>query len=111
MASKIFNSKCIKCSKGFLKTKQKTVPCAQCSNHLHLKCTDLNKNTYQSFSGDGDFICQYCSHYLCITCEKHAYDKQDGIFCVGCNLWIRRWCARVSKLEYKCLTEKSVETW
>ena len=20
----------------------------------------------------------------------------------GCNLWMHRWCARVSKLEYKC---------
>ena len=55
MASKILNLKCIKCSKGFLNTKQKTVQCAQYSNHLHLKCTDLNKNTYQSFSGDKDF--------------------------------------------------------
>ena len=111
MASKTLNSKCIKCSKGFLNTKQKTVQCTLSSNHLHLKCTDLKKNTYQSFSGDKDFICQYCSHYPCISYEKHVYDKLDGIFCDGCNLWTHRWCARVSKLEYKCLTEKSVETW
>ena len=111
MASKTLNSKCIKCSKGFLNTKQKTVQCTLCSNHLHLKCIDLNKNAYQSFSGDKDFICQYCSHYPCITCQKHVYDKQDGFFCDGCNLWTHRWCTRVSKLEYKCLTEKSVETW
>ena len=52
MASKILNSKCITCSKGFLNTKQKTVQRAQCSNCFRLKCTDLNKNTYQSFSGD-----------------------------------------------------------
>ena len=62
MDFKILSSKCIKCSKGFLNTKQKTVQCAQYSNHLHLKYTDLNKNIYQSFSGDKDFICQYCSH-------------------------------------------------
>ena len=80
MASKISKSNCIKCSVGVLNTKQKTVQCTQCSNHLHLKGTDLNKNTYQSFSGDKDFICQYCSHYSCITCEQHAYDKQDRIF-------------------------------
>ena len=111
MASKILNSKCIKCCKGFLNTKRKTVQCTPCSNNLHLKCTDLDKNTYQSFSGDKHFICQYCSHYSCITCEKQVYDKQHGIFCDGCNLWTHRWCARLSKLECKCLTEKSVETW
>ena len=58
-----------------------------------------------------DFICQYCSRYSCITCDRHVYDKQDGIFCDDCNIWTHRRCARVSKLEYKCLTEKSVETW
>ena len=78
MASKTLNSKCIKCSKGFLNTNGKTVQCTLCSNHLHLKCTDLNKNSYQSFSGDKDFICQYCSYYSCITCEKHVYYKQHG---------------------------------
>ena len=57
-----------------------------------------------------DFICQYSSHYSCITCEKHVYDKEGGIFCDGCNLWSHGWCARVSKLEHKCLTEKSAET-
>ena len=60
MASKILNSKCFKCSKGFLNTKQKTVQYAQCSNHLHLKCKDLSKNTYQSFSDEKKFIFQYC---------------------------------------------------
>ena len=40
MDSEILNSKYIKYSKGFLNTKQKTVQCAQFSNHLHLKCTD-----------------------------------------------------------------------
>ena len=90
---------------------QKTVQCTLCSNHLHLKFADLNKNTYQSFSGDEDFTCQYCSHYSSITCEKHVYDKQDGTFCDGRNLSTHRWCDRVSKLEYKCLTEKSAGTW
>ena len=111
MASKILNSKYIKCSKGFLNTKRKTIQCNQCSNPLHLEQKDLNKNNFKRFSGDKNFICQYCSHCSCITCEKHVYDKQDGIFCDDCNLWTHRWCARVSKLEYKCLTEKSVETW
>ena len=55
-------------------------------------------------------LCQYYSHYSCITFEKHVYDKQDGIVCVCCNLWTHQWCARVSKLEYKFQTEKSVET-
>lgn len=45
------------------------------------------------------------------TYEKHVYDKQGRIFCDGCNVWIHRWCARVSKLEYKCLTENYFETW
>ena len=35
----------------------------------------FNKNTYQSFSGDKNFIYQCCSHYSCITCEKHVYYK------------------------------------
>ena len=55
MASKTLNLKCIKFSKGFLNTKQKIVQYTLSSNHFHLKCTDLNKNTYQSFSGDEDF--------------------------------------------------------
>ena len=54
-------------------------------------------------------FCQYCSHYSCTTFEKHGYNKQYGFFCDGFNLWTHRWCARVSKLKYKCLTEKSVE--
>ena len=109
MASKILNSKCIKPSKDFLNTKPKTVRCTQCSNHL--TCTGSNENNCQSIKGDKDFICQYCSHYLRITCEKHVYDKQGGIFCDGYNLWTHRKFARVSKLEYKCLTKKSVKTW
>ena len=28
------------------------------------------------------------------------HDKQDGIFCDGCNLSTHRWCARVSKLVF-----------
>ena len=32
-------------------------------------------------------------------------------FCDGCNLWSHRWCVSVSKLESKCLTEKSAQTW
>ena len=56
-------------------------------------------------------VCQYYSYYSCITCEKHVYDKLDRIFCDGCHLWTHRWCARVSKLEYKCLSENSAETW
>ena len=39
------------------------------------------------------------------------YDNQDGSICDGCNIWTHRWCARVSKLEYICLTEKSVEAY
>ena len=61
LAQYIMASK-IKCSEGFKITKQKTFQCTQFSNQLHLKCTGLNKNTYQSFSGDKDFICQYFSH-------------------------------------------------
>ena len=32
-------------------------------------------------------------------------------FCDGCNLWSHGWCVSVSKLESKCLTEKSAQTW
>ena len=39
-----------------------------------------------------------------------VYDKQDGIFGDGCNLWSHCWCPRASKLEYSCLTERSHET-
>ena len=49
--------------------------------------------------------------FSCITCEKHVYDKQDGILCNRCNLWTVRWCHMVSKLEDECLTEKSIEPW
>ena len=108
MASKIFNSKCIKRPKGFSNTKQKAVQCPQFSNHLHLKCTGLIKNTHQSFSGDKDFICHYCSRYSCTTCEKHMYDNQDGNFYYDCNLWAHRWCAMISKLQCKCLAERPV---
>ena len=66
--------------------------------------TDLNKNTYQSFSADKGFICQYCSHIIthALLVRSNVHDKQAGLFCNGCNLWTHRWCARVSKLEYKC---------
>ena len=58
-------------------------------NHLHLKCTDLNKNTYQRFSDEGIlFVSIAHITYSCITCEKCVFDKQDGNFCDVRNLWM-----------------------
>ena len=80
MDSKILNSKCIKCSGGFVNTERKTVQCIQCTNHLNLKCVGLNKNTYQSFIGDQDFSCQYCSHQSCILMRSMCMINKAEFF-------------------------------
>ena len=40
---------------------------------------------------------------LVLKCDKHAYDRQPGILCNICNLWVHRSCAGISKKEYEDL--------
>ena len=55
-------------------------------------------------------LCQYCSDFRCISCNKHVYDKQEGIFCDGCCFWIHRKCAKIKKNECKNLCQ-SEDPW
>ena len=85
MTSK-FSEKCIKCRNPFLSMKQKTPKCLKCLNSLHNKCSTADKKQYLSYkNGKKDFICQYCTDYSCLKCDKHIYDRQPGILCNMCE--------------------------
>ena len=83
--------------------RQKT-KCLKCLKSFHIKCSTLDKKQYLSYkNGKQDFICQYCTDYSWLKCDKHDYDKQPGILCNICNLWVHRSCAGISKKEYEDL--------
>ena len=68
--------KCIKCTYN-IDTKQNKLQCKQCLFLLHQKCTNIsNREYFKDFkTGKRGLICQYCSDYSCLTCDKHVYDK------------------------------------
>ena len=76
----------------------------KCLNSLPIKCSTVDNRQYLSYkNGKKDFICQYCTDYSCLKCDKHVYDRQPGILCNICNLWVHRSCAGISKKEYEDL--------
>lgn len=73
-STEITFGKCIKCNN---KTGPKKVQYKQCSYLLHQKCTSIISRRYSKYfkSYKRDFICPYSANYLCLTCDKHVYDK------------------------------------
>ena len=72
--------------------RQKT-KCLKCLKSFHIKCSTVDKKQYF----------QYCTDYSWLKCDKHDYDKQPGILCNICNLWVHRSCAGISKKKYEDL--------
>ena len=76
----------------------------KCLNSLHIKCSTVDNREFLSYkNGKKDFICQYCTDYSCLKCDKHVYDRQPGILCNICNLWVYSSCAGIDKKEYEDL--------
>ena len=110
MPNLLKQDKCIKCTRKFLSERQLQLSCIQCSSSLHLKCTGLSKQSFSEYKkGKKDFVCLFCRDYKCIRCAQHVYDRQEGVFCDGCQLWIHRKCANLTKDEYKELTTSQNE--
>ena len=82
MASKIFE-KCVKCTKPFLSMRQKTLKCSKCLNSLQIKCSTVDNRQCLTYkNGKKDLICQYCTDYPCIKCDKHVYDFNQEFFAI-----------------------------
>ena len=113
MPNLLKQNKCIKCTRNFLSERQLQLSCMQCSSSLHLKCTGLSKQSFSEYKkGKKDFVCLFCCDYKCIWCAQHVYDRQEGVFCDGCQLWIHRKCANLTKDEYKELaTCQNEDPW
>ena len=62
-----------------------------------------NRQNLSYKNGKKDFICEYCTDYSCLKCDKHVCDKQPGILCNIWNLWVHRSCAGIGKKEYEDL--------
>ena len=84
-------------------------------NSLHIQCSTVDNRQYLSYkNGKKDFICQYCTDYSCLKCDKNVYDRdrQPGILCNICNLWVHRSCAGISKKKYEHLQNSGYdEPW
>ena len=105
------SEKCLKCTKQFSSSRQKSLTCTTCFSSLHLKCTHIAKNDFTVYKkGEKNFVCQYCMDFRCMSCNKHVYDKQQGIYCDGCCVWIHRKCAKINKNEYDKLCQ-SDDPW
>ena len=64
-----------------------------CLNSLPIKCSTVDNRQYLSYkNGKKDFICQYCTDYSHLKCDKHVYDRQPGIICNICNLGSKVMC-------------------
>ena len=57
------------------------------------------------------FVCQFCTDYSCLKCNKHVYYRQKGVLCTGCNLWIHQKCANLANNEYKEFQNEVNEVW
>ena len=45
-------------------------------NSLHIQCSTVDNRQYLSYkNGKKDFICQYCTDYSCLKCDKNVYDR------------------------------------
>ena len=85
------SEKCIKCTKLFFSVRQKTLKCLECLKPLHIKCSTVDNRQYLSYkNGKKDFICQYCTDYSCLKCEKHVYHRKPRNLSNICNLWVHR---------------------
>ena len=40
-----------------------------------------NRQNLSYKNGKKDFICEYCTDYSCLKCDKNVCDKQPGILC------------------------------
>ena len=102
----------MKCEKLPIKSNN-SLECFECHKMIHLKCSRLraNKDLAQFKKSKLQFVCQFCSNYTCLKCNKHAYYGQKGVLCSGCNLWVHQKCAGLTNLEYKVLGNNSEEPW
>ena len=108
MTSKV-SGKNVKYTKPFLSMRKK-LKCLKCMNSLHIQCSIVDNRQYLSYkNGKKDFICQYCTDYSCLKCDKHVYDRQPGFLCNICNAWVHRSCAGISKKEYEELQDSDNE--
>ena len=95
------DNKCLKCDKT-AKSTGNSLECSQCQNFIQLKCSRLTKIQFNQYKkGKMRFVCQFCTDYSCLKCNKHAYYRQKGVLCTGCNLWIHQKCANLTNNEYK----------
>ena len=77
---------------------------------LHSRCSDLRHTDYAN--ENKNYVCQYCTEYACLRCNKRVYDRQDDIYCDDCDFWIHRACAGLSRKEYENLQKyDSDEPW
>ena len=96
--SKINYIKCVK----LLKTTKDNLVCSKCENSLHLKCSRPSPKEFSKYKkGKTKFICQFCTDYTCIKCDRHIEYGQKGVLCTGCNLWIHQKSAGITKAEYQ----------
>ena len=110
MASRGLDKKCIKYTKKIASNSDKHIQCCRCSFFLHPRCSGLRHTDY--VNKNKNYVCQCCTEYTCLRCNRHVYDKQDGIYCDGCNFCVHRTCANLSRKEYENLQKYgSDETW
>ena len=105
------NNKCLKCEKT-AKSTGNSLECSQCQNFIHLKCSHLTKIQFNQYKkGKMRFVCQFCTDYSCLKCNKHVYYRQKGVLCTGYNLWIHQKCANRTNNEYKEFQNEVNEAW
>ena len=83
MASKVTTfGKCIKCNYK-IGSKQNKLQCKQCSYLSRQKLTNIKSREYSKDfkTGKRESISQYCADYSCLVCDKHVYDRQNGVRC------------------------------
>ena len=101
---------CIKCVK-LLKISKDNLVCSECENSLHFKCSIPSPKEFSKYKkGKTKVICQICTGYTCIKCDRQVEYGQKGVLCTGCNLWIHQRYARIAKAEYQN-NGNNKETW
>ena len=104
----------MKYEKLFIKSNN-NLECSECHKMVHRKCSRLrvNKDFVQFKKSKQQFVCQFCSDYICPKCNKHVYYAQKVFFevvlCSRCNLWVHRKCADLTNVQYKVLGNDSEE--